>query len=207
MNLRSIILLTLVMLGLVIAMVPENTTKPYKLTAAEMMSEIQYAAEMVPPDDLANWLINGDPTIQLIDVRTPDEYAKFHLDGALNIPFADLLNEEYADVTDQGTMMNIFYSNGSLQAHEAWMVLRQLGYQNNYVLQGGLNYWFDTIMNPTEPAVTSPDEEIAKYEFRKGASGFFGGGNSEVKTADTQSEAKRPPIKRKAKKAAPQGGC
>ena len=55
------------------------------------------------------------------------------------------------------------------------MITRQLGYENNYVLQGGLNYWAETIMNPIPPSSTSPDEEIAKYNFRKGASMALGG--------------------------------
>ena len=103
--------------------------------------------------------------------------------------------------------MNVFYSTGTLYSHQAWMILRQLGYENNYVLQGGLNYWFDTIMNPQAPRASSPDEEIARYEFAKGASGFFGGGSVTPKEADTESKASKPPIKRKPKKKAPAGGC
>ena len=56
------------------------------------------------------------------------------------------------------------------------MLTRQLGYRNNYVLQGGLHYWVETIMNPTPPEPTSPSEEMAKYDFRKGAGMALGGG-------------------------------
>jgi hypothetical protein len=49
------------------------------------------------------------------------------------------------------------------------MITRQLGYTNNFVLEGGLNYWFDNILNPQKPSSTSPDEEFAKYDFRKSA--------------------------------------
>lgn len=31
------------------------------------------------------------------------------------------------------------------------MITRQLGYQNNYVLMGGLNYWAEAIINPEPP--------------------------------------------------------
>ena len=68
-----------------------------------------------------------------------------------------------------------FYSNGSLEAIEAWMITRQLGYQNNYVLKGGLNYFGDLILNPQQPPTTSPDEELAKYDLRsKGQAGSRG---------------------------------
>ncbi len=207
MNLRNIIFIGLVLLGVVIAMVPENTTKPYKLTAEQMLIEVQGAAEMVIADDVAHWLISKDPSLQLIDVRTPDEYQKFHLEGSLNIPLSTILSSENRDYVDQGIKMNVLYSNGTIGSHQAWMILRQLGFENNYVLQGGLNYWFDTIMNPQAPSVTSADEEFAKYDFRKAASGVFGGGNAETLTAPTANEAEKPRVIRKTKKKAPAGGC
>jgi rhodanese-related sulfurtransferase len=196
----------LLLLGLVIAMVPENTTQPYKLTAAEMLAEMQAGTEFIHPDELAHWLVNQDPTIQLIDLRTPEEYATFHLDEAINIPLSELLAEEWVDYLDQGTKMNILYSNGTTRAHQAWMILRQLGYENNYVLQGGLNYWVATILNPTAPPETSPDDELARYDFRRGASQYFGGATVERK-GKVDKPVKKPKIKRKKKKKAPEGGC
>lgn len=207
MSIRNIIFIGLILLGVVIAMVPENTTKPYKLTAEEMLVEVQGAAEMVTADEVAHWLVSKDPSLQLIDVRTPDEFQKYHLEGAINIPISAILKDEYRDYVDQGIKMNVLYSNGTLGSHQAWMVLRQLGFQNNYVMQGGLNYWFDTIMNPQAPASTSPDEEFAKYDFRKAASGVFGGGSGVAMTAPTQSKADKPKVIRKKKKKAPAGGC
>ena len=194
-------------LGLVIAFVPENTTKPYRLSAADMLTEVQFGTEMISPDELADWLINKDPSIQLIDVRTPKDYNQFHLDGALNIPLSKILDNEWVDYVDQGIKMNIFYSNGTTLSHEAWMLTRQLGYENNYVLQGGLNFWTETILNPSAPSPYSADDEIAKYEFRKGASQYFGGGGVKSSTSQAKSKASKPKIKRKKKKKAPQGGC
>lgn len=207
MNLKNVVSLTLLLLGIVIAMVPENTTKPYKLTAEQMLVEVQGAAEMVSTDDVAHWIISKDPSLQLIDVRSPDEYQAYHLEGAINIPISVILENEYRDIVDQGVKMNVLYSNGTLNSHKAWMILRQLGFQNNYVMQGGLNYWFDTIMNPQEPSILSPDEEFAKYDFRKAASGALGGGGAVTLTAPVQKEASKPKIIPKKKKKAPQGGC
>ena len=94
-----------------------------------------------------------------------------------------------------------------MNSHQACMILRQFGFENNYVLQGGLNYWFDTIMNPQAPSVYSPDEEFAKYDFRKAASGALGGGGVVAMTAPTKAAADKPRIVRKKKKKAPAGGC
>jgi len=208
MNSRILLALFIIPLGLIIAAVPQNTTHPYKLSASQMLAEATSTLQFLSPDAVADMLIQKDPNLQLIDVRTPDEFLKFSLPGAVNIPLTDLLSDEFKDILDQDIKMNVFYSNGTLQANEAWMITAQLGYKNNYVLQGGLNYWAETIMNPSPPASTSPDEELAKYDFRKGASMALGGGaavNQTTGTSDIKTPA-RPIIKKETKKKV-QGGC
>lgn len=205
MNARIIISIVVVGLGLIIAAVPQNTTHPYKLTAKQLLEEAHTKVKYYSPDEVADLLVNKDPSIQLIDVRPQDAYDKFHLPGAINIPLSDLLNQEYKDLLDQYVKTNIFYSNGTINANEAWMITRQLGYLNNYVLMGGLNYWAETIMNPIPPASTSPDEEIARYQFRMGAGQALGGAQPVV-TNDAPVPADKPIIKRPKKKRV-QGGC
>jgi len=88
------------------------------------------------------------------------------------------------------------------------MITRQLGYQNNYVLQGGVNYWAETIMNPEVPPITSPNEEMAKYDLRKGA-GMALGGAAEITqpAAAAVTGGVKPPIQKKQTKRKVAGGC
>jgi sulfur-carrier protein adenylyltransferase/sulfurtransferase len=207
MNARYLLALIIVPMGLIIAAVPQNTTHPYKLTAQELLRDATGKDHFVTPDAVADLIIQKDPGLQLIDVRTPDEFEKFSLPGAINIPVSDLLAPEYADIINQDVKMNVFYSNGTLQSNQAWMITRQLGYENNYILQGGLNYWAQTIMNPSNPPTTSPDEEIARYDFRKGASMALGGGALENIQASSGTNNPVEPIVKKASKKKVQGGC
>ena len=192
-------------MAMIIAAVPSNTTRQYKLTAQELLQEAVSYEPYVHPDNIADMLVQQDPSLQLIDVRTPDEYDKFSLPGAVNIPLSEILSDKYVDFLDQDFKTNVFYSNGTLKANEAWMITRQLGYENNYVLQGGLNYWAETIMNPIPPSSTSPDEEIAKYNFRKGASMALGGA-VDGKASGSAVRAK-PIITSRKKKKRVAGGC
>ena len=203
---RLILASVLIPLGMIIAAVPENTTKPYKLSAEELLNEVKEQLQFIHPDQVADMLINKDPSLQLIDVRSVAEFEKFSLPGAINIPLENLLSEDYEDYIDQDVKLNVFYSNGSTSANEAWMITRQLGYENNYVLQGGLNFWVETIMSPEKPTETSPSEELAKYDFRKGAGAALGEQQFPQLIIRKQTAPKPPLVKRKKKKKV-QGGC
>jgi rhodanese-related sulfurtransferase len=194
-------------LGLIIAAVPQNTIHPYKLTASQLLNEVNTRTQFVTPETVADMLIKKDPTLQLIDVRSQDEFEKFNLPGSMNIPIADLLSSQYQEVINQDVKMNVFYSNGTLTANEAWMLTRQLGYNNNYVLEGGLNYWIEAILSPQKPATTSSDEEFARYNFRKAASQALGGGQVIAQPGESVAATPKPPIKSNPKKKKAAGGC
>lgn len=204
---RTLLALFIIPMGLIIAAVPQNKTKPYKLTADELLSEVNSRTQYVAPDAVADMIINKDPSLRLIDVRSQDEFEKYSLPGAINIPLTALLSEEYTDILHQDILMNIFYSNGTITANEAWMITRQLGYMNNFVLEGGLNYWFEAILNPEKPASTSPDEEFARYDFRKSASQALGGGLNVQTIQQNNTPPPLPVIKAAANKKKPAGGC
>ena len=204
---RLLLALIVIPLGIIIAAVPADKTKQFRLTADELLQEAGAGVQFISPDVVADMLVQQDPSLQLIDVRTPEEFAAFSLPGAINVPLSNLLADEYVDLLNQDARMNVFYSNGSVFANQAWMITRQLGYENNFVLEGGLNYWFSNILSAKEPAQTSPNEEFAKYDFRKSAAAALGGGGvvSTDNAAPTVS-AQKPAVTAKAKKK-PSGGC
>lgn len=208
MNPRFLLALIIVPLGLVLAAVPQNKTVPYKLSAPELLSEVAERTQFISPEVVADMLIKKDPSLRLIDVRSQQEFEKYTLPGAINIPLTDLLSEEYTDILNQDLKMNVFFSNGSLAANEAWMITRQLGYTNNYVLEGGLNYWYEAILNPQKPSSVSSDEEFLRYDLRKGAGMALGGatGVKDIQTQETPANLK-PAINPVAKKKKAAGGC
>jgi sulfur-carrier protein adenylyltransferase/sulfurtransferase len=204
---HSILAMFIIPMGLIIAAVPQNKTKPYKLTADQLLAEVNTRTQYITPDAVADMIVKKDPSLRLIDVRSQEEFEKFSLPGAINIPVTDLLSEKYTDILNQDVKMNIFYSNGTLVANEAWMITRQLGFINNYVLEGGLNYWFDAFMNTQKPVSTLPDEEFAKYDFRKSAGAALGGGGAVVSAQDQSVTSAKPAIKPAGKKKKAAGGC
>ncbi len=194
----------MIILGMVLALLPEKNY--YKqIKPVELLAEINDPARYVTTDQVAQKIIDQDPSIVLVDVRSEKENQEFSLPGALNIPMAELLNTEYTDMLDPATQDIIFFSNSDIYAEQAWIVAARYGFTNIYIMKGGLNCWVETIMKPVPPPSTASNCEIDLYEFRRGACTYFGGGNTIVQADD--SKAKPLVVKRRNKKSVAAGGC
>ena len=206
---RLLLTAVFLLLGVIIAAVPKNTTTPYKLSAAQILDELKSGTQYLEPEQVAQMLVEKDPYLQLIDIRSLNEFEKFSLQGAINIPLDNLLALEFVETFDQDVKLNVFYGNGTTQANEAWMLLRQLGYKNIYVLRGGLNYWTEAILNPSAPSNTDPNDDIARYDFRRGAGQALGGGEMSASqpAGGATKKAKVPGPAPTGKKKKVAGGC
>ncbi len=203
MKTRFVLSIVLVSMGLVAAILPQTKNSSLELNAEQLLNEIQLKNHIISIDEMANALINNDPEYQLIDLRSEEEFNKFSIPGAMNIPFDKLFTEEFIPYVDQVARKNVFYSNGTTLSSEAWMLTKQKGFQNNYILVGGLNNWYATILNPQEPQSTDGEEAFAKYQARLGAKQFFTGEGSSSAASTLQPKK---PIPRKKKKMVA-GGC
>ncbi len=204
MKARFILSIALISLGLVAAILPQKQNSSLELDAKQLLSEIQLENYVISIDEMADAMINNDPEYQLIDIRSKEEYEKYSLPGAMNIPFDNLFDDEWAPYIDQVARKNVFYCNGTTLASEAWMLTRQKGFKNNYILRGGLNNWYTTIIEPDEPTSTNGEEAIYDYQARLGAKQFFTGAGA-ADNSSNKKKAKKPVPRRKKKMVA--GGC
>jgi len=158
-------------------------------------------------DEVAQMIISQDPSIQLIDVRTEKFYNKFTLNGAINIPLKDFLNPDNLAYLDQDVYNTILFSNGSSDADVAWQLATRMGYQNVFVMRGGMNNWVDQILQPTEHSVIWDRVNDQLYQYRKGASLYFGGKADDISSGDSdvKKKPKKPAVRRKKKEV--EGGC
>ena len=192
-------------LGLYLALsgVKESTyveTKPDKLFL-DLIENTRYFTV----DEVAQMIIAQDPSIQLIDVRDARYYNKFSLSGAINIPLKDFLNEENLAYLDQDIYKTILFSNGSSDADVAWMLATRMGYPNVFVMKGGMNTWVDDILQPAQNEVVWDGVNDQLYQYRKGASLFFGGKSVDQGSDEVKVKAKKPAKRRKKKEV--EGGC
>jgi len=127
-------------------------------------------------DLVAKKIINGDPVIFLVDVRTQEEFDRYSLPGAINIPLKDLPLDDWTAYINPDVRDIIFYSNDDILSEKAWSLCGGPGYGNLYVLDGGLNKWVKTIIEPEIPDETASTAEFDLFAFRTGASIHFGRG-------------------------------
>jgi sulfur-carrier protein adenylyltransferase/sulfurtransferase len=176
-----------------------NETKP-----EELLNLVNSSSRFVTPDEVAERMIEKDPSLLLIDVRPSEEYLAYTLPGAINIPLEELGSTDQQSILRQEGMDFIFFSTGSITSDQAWILGKRLGLKNLYVMQGGINLWFDNFFMTSAPKESAPASDLELYQFRLGVRQFFTGGD--VNT--TQSNSSEPVhLETKAKKSAAEGGC
>lgn len=124
-----------------------------------------YQAQTISADELAYRVIDKDENLQLIDVRTPDQFKAFAIPGAINIPL-DSLKKRYwsAALKSPKKTRRIFIGANQRQSKQAVIIAERLGFSNNYALKGGMIHFKDLIFSPTAP--TDSTNKQARYDFR-----------------------------------------
>jgi hypothetical protein len=140
-----------------------------RLDARELGLIVEKQVDHVTPTELASWIVEGRADYRLLDLRSPPEYAAYHIPGAENVQPAQL-----ADYPLLPSEKVVVYSDGGIHGAQGWMLLRALGYKSVYALKLGLNGWKDEVLYPAPPAGDDPQ---AKADFERAASvaAFFGG--------------------------------
>lgn len=204
MNKRYIIPTIIVLiLGVWFVFMPEVDNSKRELSPNQLLAAMNESSRFISTDEVSSLLIQNDPGFLLIDLRSPEEYASYTLPGAINIPLDSILNADWKGYLNQSAINNIFFSNDELKAETAWLICARNGYKNNYVLSGGINRWFETIIEPIPPKESAPDEEWRLHELRLAASQYFTGSKVEqAKPVEIKKVVNNKPKKQRA-----EGGC
>lgn len=177
----------------------------------ELLIKVISPERYISPDELAHKIITQDTTYLFIDVREEKYYNNYTLPNAINIPLAKLLDEDSEMYLNQDSYNVVLFSNDNFYATQAWSLCTRLGFKNISVLKGGLNNWFNTIINPPKPKENSSAQDLELYNSRKSASKFFGVVYPEQIKSNSVAVKKVIPKKvipvKKKKKMPVEGGC
>ena len=78
--------------------------------------------------------------IQLLDVRTSDEYFEGHLENAHNVCVTDSDFKEKADALDREKPVYVYCKKGGRSAKAA-QILKEMGFKKIYDMKGGILLW------------------------------------------------------------------
>ena len=205
----KIISFVLVLMAAGLVLLPKYE-KHEGISPKKLLSHAISPERYISTDELADKIINQDPSFLLIDVRAEESFKKYSLPYAINIPLEKLLDEESESYLNQDEYDIFLYSNDNFYADQAWIICNRLDYKNHRVLKGGINKWFTTIINPKKPTENMPKVAFDLYSFRKAASMYFGVAypeQAQPASNTTKKPTKRRVIVRKKKKMAAEGGC
>ncbi|GAL71562.1 rhodanese-like domain-containing protein [Jejuia pallidilutea] len=196
---RISIALTLFILAILIGLLtfkrPKNT---YAINTQETLHKITNTNVLVTLNSLEN------PNYIPVDVRSPFEFEKGHLENAINIHTPDILNEKNIAFFNELKATNktaILYGNTPQDANVPFVFLYQLGYDNIKILTIENSYAQNKLVSKNY------EVETLKTDIRAFIDESVK--NSEVKVIPKkiiQPPKKIIPVQKKKKKI-PEGGC
>ena len=202
----------LLLAGIIIALGIGILFMPAKDTAKQtqpglLLTAIDDPSRFLTTDDITDRLVKKDPALVLIDVRPESQFKAFSIPGAVNIPVDSLLSVAAQEMLNQKEMDKVFYSSSDVTSDQAWIICKRIGVQRIYVMQGGINNWFSTIVKAEFPSQTEPSSAIELYQFRTAARQHFFGSPDMAVTPQAAADTKKVNVVKKTPGAASGGGC
>ncbi len=117
-----------------------GSVAPSDTVAPAWAARVEAGDDHLTPADLAALLTDTPDTVLVVDVRPADEFATFHLPGAVNLDLVRLLGSEGATLLDAHAAKTVvLVSNGMTHPAQAWVELVRRGRTNVRILEDGLD--------------------------------------------------------------------
>ena len=173
MNIRKEFSVLLLLLSLILALLPLSANRSFTAKPNKLLSDVLNEDASFTVDQVAEFIIREDNTVQLIDLRSPEEFRKQAIPGAVNIPYPEFVNKDPEIWLGNKNVRNIFYSAGDIESDYALVYARGLGYDNSYVMAGGVTEWIRTVMETKFTGDRITARENALFETRRRAGEMF----------------------------------
>lgn len=207
----TILSILLIVLALGLVLLPRKDEKK-EMDSRILLSMIAEKSRYLTADQVSHRIIENDPTLLLIDLRPAEQFKKFALPGSVNLHPDSLLSKTTIELFSQPGKDKVLYSNSGLISEKAWLLCSRYAVNRVYVMQGGMNEWYNTIIKEQVPSATASTADLDLISFRNAAHQYFTGeGSASVAPAVSKPDIAKPAEKiqvvRKAPAAASGGGC
>jgi len=185
------------LVGVVLLLLPDYRTR----LLAKVEAGAYRAAnpvKVMTADELAFRIVDHEPNIRIVDVRSPAAFAARALPGAVNIPAPALFNKEWSASLSPRHVRKIVVGETEADARGACLLLHELGYENLAILDGGFPNFEKTILTPAAFVTAGGRWDDDVFRFREGARAEI----ARLSIAAKSAGAKKPKTEKKI-----QGGC
>ncbi len=138
---------------------------------SELMSKSQ--VRKMTSDELAYRLIDNNTSVRIFDMRTKEKYGALSLPGSYNIQLDFLLGKDANKMLSLKNTRSVFLSDNETDEIKAAYIASKQGFDNIYILKGGLDEFRQTILDFKMPDTVRTREEADTYKFRLKASAMI----------------------------------
>ena len=178
MNVREKFSAGLLCMGLILAILPLSGNRSFIVRPTKLLPEVLDEKSYFTVDQVARFIVSEDTTIQIIDLRSPEEFKNMNIPGSINASYPDVLKSDPGTLFSNEKIRSILYSNGDIDSNSALVIAMGLNYKNVFVMRGGMNEWFNKVMNSSFTGEKISARENAIFETRTRARNMFIGLNS-----------------------------
>jgi rhodanese-related sulfurtransferase len=125
-----------------------------------------YSVNMITSDELAFRLIDDDKDLQIIDLRSQKEFDSMALPKSNHFTLENIFEKDLHNILSIKHKRNIFIADDEVSAKKGAVLAENLGYENVFVLKGGLNQFKAEIINFKMPEQIAGRSQIDTFRFR-----------------------------------------
>jgi rhodanese-related sulfurtransferase len=125
-------------IALIVVTMLTSCKENVKQTSSQIET-VQSTITVISPKEVYDSL-QEDQSLQLLDVRTPEEYGVTHLKSSQNICVTTPGFEEKAAKLDKSKPVYVYCKSGGRSAR-ASKILSDMGFTQIYDIQGGITNW------------------------------------------------------------------
>ena len=144
---RNLAVAALVLAAL--ALVAGGSSSRVSVDPKELAHRIQNELDHVDVLELSEWISAEKEGYRLVDLRTAEEFNRYHIPGAEHITLPELVETKF-----RKNETIVLYSEGGVHSAQAMFLLWTKGYDNVFMLKGGIAQWeADVLHKPEAPAM------------------------------------------------------
>jgi rhodanese-related sulfurtransferase len=123
----------------------------------------------ISSDKLATEITQNYYTLNIIDIRSAEDFKSFHIPMAINIPFEEIQNRKWESYFKQRIKTNVFYADNDTLVKMACLKAKFIGKSDNVILRESAQEFQRIFFDLGPIPLHAGKEELQVYTFRSDA--------------------------------------